>query len=230
MTSRTELKLRYLGHSAVQLNTRRCELLIDPFVSENPLAPVAVDDLNPDYIVVTHAHGDHWGDAEQLAKDNRATLISNAEIATYAAGLGVKTHPMNIGGSHSFEFGSVRFTPAWHSSSFDSGRYGGMPMGVVIDFDGLRLYHAGDTALFSDMQLIGRFGLDVALLPIGDNFTMGPDDAIEAVKLLNPQLVIPIHFDTFGLIRQNGPEFAARVRSETPSQALCLEPGQTIDL
>ncbi len=230
MSSRTELKLRYLGHSAVQLKTRRYELLIDPFISENPLAPVGIDDLKPDYIIITHAHGDHWGDAEQLAKENRATLISNAEIATYAAGLGVKTHPMNIGGSHAFEFGSVRFTPAWHSSSFDTGHYGGMPMGVVIDFDGLRLYHAGDTALFSDMQLIGRVSLDVALLPIGDNFTMGPDDAIEAVKLLSPRLVIPIHFDTFGLIRQNGPEFAARVRTETSSQALCLEPGQTIDL
>lgn len=230
MSSQVGLKLRFIGHAAVQLSGPRFELLIDPFISENPVATVSVEDLNPGYIIVTHAHGDHWGDAERLAKENGATLISTAEIAGYAASLGVKAHPMNIGGSHAFEFGSVRFTPAWHSSSFDSGRYGGMPMGVVVDVSGFRLYHAGDTALFSDMSLIGRLGLDVALLPIGDNFTMGPDDAIEAVRLLAPKLVIPIHFDTFGLIKQNGPEFAARVKVETAADAVCLRPGETIDL
>lgn len=230
MTSASGVRLRYLGHSAVQLKTAGCEILIDPFISENPLAAVGTGDLKPDYIVVTHAHGDHWGDTEELASEHEALVISCAEIAVYAGERGLKSHPMNTGGSHAFEFGSVRFTPAFHSSSFDSGRYGGMPMGVVIDLGGVTLYHAGDTALFSDMRLIGRHGLDVALLPIGDNFTMGPDDAIEAVKLLEPRLVIPIHFNTFARIKQDGLQFVERVMAETSARAVCLAPGDIIDL
>lgn len=230
MSPQGGLKLRYIGHSAVQLTSDAGELLIDPFVSSNPVADVDVGELRPDYIYVTHAHFDHWGDTEAIAKGSGATVIATAEISAYAAGLGLKSLGMNIGGSWTFGFGTLKLTPAWHSSSFPDGRYGGMPTGAVIGIGGKTVYHAGDTALFSDMSLIGRSDIDVALLPIGDNFTMGPDDAIEAVKLIAPKLVIPIHFGTFGLIEQDGDAFAERVKAETSADAICLVPGQTLDL
>ena len=182
------MMLRYIGHSAVQLRTADHEIVVDPFVSNNPRATIGTEELKPSHIIVTHAHGDHWGDTPDIARGNGATVVSSAEIAVYASKLGLKSHGMNIGGRHEFSFGAVTFTQAFHSSSFHDGTYGGMPMGAIIEMGGLRLYHAGDTALFSDMRLIGRRGLDVALLPIGDNFTMGPADAVEAVKLLQPQL------------------------------------------
>lgn len=224
------MRLRYLGHSAVQLLAGDHEILIDPFVSHNPKATIGIEELNPSYIVVTHAHGDHWGDTSDIAGRTGATVVSSAEIAGYAGRLGVKGHGMNTGGRHEFNFGAVTFTQAFHSSSFDDGTYGGMPMGVIIEIEGLRVYHAGDTALFSDMRLIGRRGLDVALVPIGDNFTMGPDDAIEAVKLLEPKLVIPIHYDTFPLIAQDGQAFKARVEAETSAYCTPLKPGESVEL
>lgn len=224
------MRLRYLGHSAVQLLAGDVEVLIDPFVTGNPKAVVGVDELDPSHIVVTHAHGDHWGDAAELARRTGATIVSSAEIAGYARRLGVTGHGMNTGGRHEFSFGAVTFTQAFHSSSFDDGTYGGMPMGVIVEMAGLRVYHAGDTALFSDMQLIGRRGLDVALVPIGDNFTMGPDDALEAVKLLEPKLVIPIHYDTFPLIAQDGRAFASRVEAETSARCAPLKPGDSVEL
>lgn len=224
------MRLRYLGHSAVELLAGDHALLIDPFLSHNPKAAVAPTDVSPSHIVVTHAHGDHWGDTEALAGRTGATVISNAEIAGYAGKKGLKGHGMNTGGRHEFAFGAVTFTLAFHSSSFDDGTYGGMPMGAVIEIGGVRVYHAGDTALFSDMSLIGRRGLDVALLPIGDNFTMGPDDAIEAVKLLQPKLVIPIHYDTFPLIAQDGAEFKTKVEAATGADCAPLLPGDFIEL
>ena len=224
------MRLRYIGHSAVQLTSGEHDVLIDPFVTNNPRATISADELEPSHIVITHAHGDHWGDTPAIAKRTGATVISSAEIAAYAAGLGLSAHGMNTGGRHEFPFGSVRFTIAFHSSSFDDGTYGGMPMGTVVEIGGVRVYHAGDTALFGDMRLIGRLGLDVALLPIGDNYTMGPDDAIEAVKLLEPKLVIPIHYATMPLLAQDGKAFKARVESETSSACAPLEPGESIEL
>ena len=211
------MKLRYLGHSGVSLEVavggRGFEVVIDPFVTGNPKRGVELASLRPDYVLVTHAHGDHWGDTPALAKEHGATVVGTAEVATYAGGLGLRSHGMNVGGRHEFGFGAVRLTPAWHSSSFPDGTYGGMPTGMVLEVGGLRLYHAGDTGLFSDMRLIGRLGLDVALLPIGDNYTMGPDDALEAVELLEPRLVVPIHYDTFPLLKQDAAAFARRVES-----------------
>lgn len=224
------VKLRYIGHSAVQLRSGDHEVVIDPFVMNNPKAAVELDELQPSHVIVTHAHGDHWGDAAEIARRTGATIVSSAEIAGHAARLGVKSHGMNTGGRRVFAFGAVTFTIAFHSSSFDDGRYGGMPMGVIVEMGGLRVYHAGDTALFSDMRLIGRNGLDVALLPIGDNFTMGPSDAIEAIKLLEPRLVIPIHYDTFPLIAQDALAFKARVEAETAARCTPLQPGESIEL
>lgn len=228
------MKLRYLGHSGISLSVpaagRTFQIVIDPFLTGNPSTPVTPESLSPDYVLVTHAHGDHWGDTPLLAKAHGATVVGTAEVADYAQAAGLASHGMNIGGSHAFDFGSVRLTPAWHSSSFPDGTYGGMPTGVVVQAAGLRIYHAGDTALFSDMSLVGRRGLDLALLPIGDNYTMGPDDAIEAVKLLEPRYVMPIHYNTFPLLTQDAAEFKRRVRTETDAACLLLQPGGEADL
>src|SRR5690554_1037988 len=228
------MKLTFLGHAGAGLDFEvggtAYRLVIDPFITGNSTTPVDLDSLNPDYVLVTHAHGDHWGDVPELAGRTGATVIGTAEIATYAERLELKAHGMNVGGTHAFPFGAVRLTPAWHSSSFPDGTYGGMPTGMVLEVGGLRLYHAGDTGLFSDMRLIGRLGLDVALLPIGDNYTMGPDDALEAVELLEPRLVVPIHYDTFPLLKQDAAAFARRVESETDARCLVMRPGDEADL
>jgi len=224
------MNLRYLGHSAVQLVGDAVELVIDPFVSGQAEPVVSLEELAPDLIVLSHAHGDHWGDTEELARANDATVVSSAEIAGHAGALGLASHAMNTGGARDFGGCKIKFTPAFHSSSFPDGSYGGMPMGVVIEIDGLRCYHAGDTALFSDMRLIGRGGLDVALLPIGDNFTMGPEDALEAVELLQPKLVVPIHYNTFPVIEQDGEAFARQVRERTSADCRPLRPGEGLSL
>ncbi|MFA7460351.1 MAG: metal-dependent hydrolase [Trueperaceae bacterium] len=228
------MKLTFLGHAGISLDFEAAgqahSLVVDPFVTGNPSTPVSLSALQPTYVLVTHAHGDHWGDVPALAERTGATVIGTAEIATYAGGLGLNAHGMNVGGTHTFPFGKVRLTPAWHSSSFPDGAYGGMPTGIVLDVAGHRIYHAGDTALFSDMRLIGDLGLDLALLPIGDNYTMGPTDALEAVKLLRPRYVMPIHFGTFPLLAQDAAGFKQRVESETSARGLVLEPGEVSQL
>jgi L-ascorbate metabolism protein UlaG (beta-lactamase superfamily) len=224
------MQLTFLGHSAVRLNLGEHDLIIDPFLSGNPLCPLGPDDVEPSYILLTHAHDDHIGDTEAIARRTGATIVSGFEIASYYGTRDLRTHGMNPGGGFDFPFGRVTFTPAWHSSSFPDGSYGGMPMGLMVSAGGKRLYHAGDTALFSDMALIGRHGLDVALIPIGDNFTMGPDDALEAVKLLKPKRVIPIHYDTFDLIRQDAAAFRQRVETETDALCSLLSPGEGLSV
>ncbi|MEJ2292641.1 MAG: metal-dependent hydrolase [Deinococcales bacterium] len=224
------MKLRFLGQSGFQIQHGEHEVVIDPFVSQNPASPVEASELSPSHILLTHAHGDHYGDTPDIAKRTGATVVGAVEIAQYVSQHGMEGHGMNIGGSFQFPFGRVQFTPAWHSSSFPDGTYGGMPTGIVLEMDGKRLYHAGDTGLFSDMRLIGRKGLDLAMLPIGDFFTMGPDDALEAVKLLAPKAVIPIHYNTFDAIAQDAQAFKARVESETDARCLVLEPGDSTEL
>lgn len=224
------MKLRYLGHSGIELTSSGFNIVIDPFLTGNPTATIKPESLSPQHIILTHAHGDHSADVEPLAKRTGAPVISNAEIVGYYDAKGLKGHPMNTGGSFTFPFGKLTFTLAWHSSSFPDGSYGGNPMGVVLELEGKRIYHAGDTALFSDMTLIGKKGIDVVLLPIGDNFTMGPDDALEAVKLINPKRVIPIHYNTFGLIKQDGAAFKKKVESETSAKCIVLNPGESTEL
>ena len=224
------MELLYYGHSAFHLTLGDTSVLIDPFLTDNPHTEVAPDAVRADYIILTHAHGDHVGDTEAIAERTGATLISSFEIVTYFSDKGVSGHPMNPGGGYDFSFGRVSFTPAWHSSSFPDGTYGGMPMGVVIEHEGKRLYHAGDTALFSDMTLIGRKGLDAALLPIGDNFTMGPEDALEAVNLLGPKLVVPIHYDTFDPIKQDAEAFRREVETHTSARCRVLSAGEALTL
>ncbi len=224
------MKLRFLGQSGLQLQDGGHEVVIDPFVSQNPATSVDPGELNPGHILLTHAHGDHYGDTPDIAKRTGAKVVGSFEIANYVSARGMEGVGMNLGGGASFPFGRLTFTPAWHSNSFPDGSYAGMPAGIVLDMGGKRIYHAGDTALFSDMRLIGRKGLDLALVPIGDFFTMGPEDALEAVKLLSPRSVIPVHYNTFDAIRQDAQAFKERVESETDARCLVLEPGDSLEL
>ncbi len=224
------MKLRFLGHSGFQITEGGHEVVIDPFMTHNPATSVEASEVAPSHILLTHAHGDHYGDTPAIAERTGATVVAAVEIANYVSQRGMQGHGMNIGGGFAFPFGRVRFTPAWHSSSFPDGTYGGMPTGIVLEMGGKRIYHAGDTALFSDMRLIGRKGLDLAMVPIGDFFTMGPDDALEAVKLLAPKAVIPVHYNTFDPIRQDAQAFKAKVESETDARCLVLEPGDSTEL
>ncbi|MFQ5649682.1 MAG: metal-dependent hydrolase [bacterium] len=210
-------KLTYLSHAAFLLESDGSTILIDPFLSGNPLAAVKPEDIRCHYILLTHGHGDHIGDTVAIAKQNNATVISNYEIATWCTKQGLSAHAMHIGGAHDFSFGRVKLTIAHHGSGYDSGDgmvYLGNPAGVLITVNDKTLYHAGDTALFYDMKLIGEMNaIDVALLPIGDNFTMGIDDAVKAVEFLKPRLAVPMHFKTFDLIDVNPEEFVRKVQA-----------------
>jgi L-ascorbate metabolism protein UlaG (beta-lactamase superfamily) len=220
--------LTYYGHSTWALETKGTTILIDPFFTGNAQASVTAGDTRANFIVLTHAHGDHYGDTVEIAKRTGATLISNFEIVNYCQKQGVaNAHPLHLGGGHTFPFGRVKLTVAHHGSSFPDGTYGGNPAGVVIEFEGKRLYNAGDTALFSDMTLIGQPGLDVALLPIGDNFTMGPDDAAAAAKFLRARTVIPEHYNTWPVITQDPEVFKRKVEGSTESKVVILKSGGT---
>ena len=224
------MKVTYLSHSCFLVETASARLVIDPFLTGNPLAPLAASDVKCDYVLVSHGHEDHSGDALAIAQANDATIIANYEIAEYFAARGAQTHGMNPGGGFSFPFGRVKFTLAHHTSSLQAGLapiYMGVACGLVVEADGKRLYHAGDTALFGDMQLIGRKGLDLALLPIGDNFTMGPEDALDALDLLRPRLAAPMHFNTWPPIAQDAEAFATAAATRG-HQVRALRPGDTI--
>lgn len=236
------MNFTFLGHAAVAVRRGPHDILIDPFLTGNPKAAVAAEALSPQTIVITHAHADHVGDALAIAKRAGSRIVSSVEIvgklgrdAEGSGGAGAATFlGANIGGRVAMPFGALRFTPAWHSSGFADGSYGGMPMGVVIEIDGYRIYHAGDTGLFGDMALIGRHGLDVALLPIGGHFTMDPGEALEAVRLLRPRHVIPIHHGTFGLIEQDVFAFrddvAALAHEVGGAVVHPLAPGEALEL
>lgn len=224
------MKFQFLGQSGLAVTIGEHEVLFDPFLSGNPKAVNQPGEFSPAFIVLTHGHGDHYGDTEAIAERSGATVISSFEIAEYVAAKDLKSHGMNPGGGYDFPFGRVIFTPAWHSNSLPDGSYGGMPMGVVLEAEGKRVYHAGDTALFSDMTLIARKGLDLVFLPIGDNYTMGPEDALEAVKLLKPRRVVPIHYSTFPPIEQDPEAFKRSVESETDAEVTILKPGERLEL
>jgi L-ascorbate metabolism protein UlaG (beta-lactamase superfamily) len=207
------MRLTYFGHSCFLVETSQARLIIDPYLNANSKSKVKARDVKCDFILVSHGHDDHTGDALEIAKNCNATIIANYEIAEYFAAKGAKTHAMNPGGARVFPFGKVKLTLAHHTSSLEAGLnpiYLGAPCGFLICADGKVLYHAGDTALFLDMQLIGRAGIDVAMLPIGDNFTMGPDDAITAIDFLKPKVTVPMHYNTWPVIEQDAKAFAAQ--------------------
>ena len=195
------------------------------------MAKAAAKDLTAEIILLTHAHGDHVGDSVEIAKRTGALVVCNFEMGDWFMTHGVENvFQGNPGGTFSNDWISAKWTIAFHSSSFPDGTYGGQPNGFVIRGGGATIYHAGDTCLFSDMRLIGDEGLDLALLPIGDCFTMGIDDSIKAVKLLNPKRVSPMHFNTFPPIEQDPQAWAARVESETDAEAIVLEPDGILTL
>lgn len=224
------MRVTYIGHAAVEIKTDKHSILIDPFITGNPVAKHKPEDFKPDTIILTHGHGDHLGDAVPISKRTGAPVIAIFELASYCQSQGAKAEGMNLGGPHSFSFGKVQFTPAFHSSSHD-GHYLGMPCGVVLTtLEDRKIYHAGDTALFGDMALIGKLGLDLAFIPIGSYYTMGPEEALEAVQLLRPKTIIPIHYNTFPVIQQDAEQFKKRVESQTQTQVIILRPGESREL
>jgi L-ascorbate metabolism protein UlaG (beta-lactamase superfamily) len=225
------LKLRWLGHNAWLLSDGKHELLIDPFLSGSPSAPVKASELSPHFILLSHGHGDHVGDTVEIAKRTGATVVSNYEICEWLAKHGVQnTSGGNLGGWQTHAFGRVQLTLAWHSSTLPDGSPAGNPSGFLIEMAGKRLYFACDTALFSDMQLIGADGLDLAVVPIGDFYTMGISDAVHAVRMLKPKRALPCHYDTFPPIAQDAAKWAQRVQTEVGCEAVVLQPGETITL
>jgi L-ascorbate metabolism protein UlaG (beta-lactamase superfamily) len=225
------MKLRYFSHSAFQLTTDAGKkILIDPFLSGNPTSPVKANDVEADYIILTHAHGDHIGDSFEIAKRCGSTFICVNELANYCISKGFKAHNMHIGGSHNFDFGRVKFTIAHHGSLTPDNHYAGEPAGVIVWADGKSVYHTGDTGLFYDMKLIGEMNpVDYMLLPIGDNFTMGITDAVKAVEMVSPKLAIPMHYNTFPVIETDPDQFKKMVEQKG-LKAKVLKFGEEIEL
>jgi L-ascorbate metabolism protein UlaG (beta-lactamase superfamily) len=202
------VKLVYFGHSCFLIHSEGKRVLIDPFLTGNPNAPVSSASLNVDAVLVTHGHGDHLGDALEVCRNTGALLVGVFELVQYAQSKGIQGHPMHIGGSRHFDFGRVKLTIAHHGSMSSDGVYTGNPCGFLYTNEGKTIYHAGDTGLFYDMKLIGEMNaIDVALLPIGDNFTMGIEDAAKAAEFLRPKLVIPMHYGTFDVIGADPREY-----------------------
>ena len=225
------INVTWYSHACLHIDTGEARLVVDPFITGNPLAPVTPDQLQADYIFVSHGHGDHVGDTVSIAKRTGATVISNFEIHNWLVAQGVaKVHPQHIGGGYDYPWGRVKLTIAHHGSALPDGSYGGNPCGFLFYIQGKKIYHACDTGLFYDMKLIGEEGIDLAVLPIGDNFTMGPDDSLRAVKLIAPRYVLPIHYDTFDVIKQDPAAWKMRVEAETDSRVALLKPGESLTL
>ncbi len=229
------LKIAYHGHSCVQITQGDQSLIIDPFLTGNPMAAVQPEEVRVQHVLLTHAHTDHIQDAAAIAKNNDATVIAIHELATYMSWQGVQTRDMNIGGRMDLGFSQLQMVPAFHSSAIIVPErkqiiYAGMPAGFLIHWDGRTILHAGDTNLYSDMKLIGeRNDIDVAFLPMGDLYTMGPEDAVEAAKWLKAKQVVPVHYNTFDLIKQDGSKFEALLSSHGLS-GRALKPGDSIEL
>lgn len=217
------MKVTFFGHACFLLESGGDSLIFDPFLKGNSLAPVTPEDVRANYILVSHFHGDHFGDTEAIARKNDATIISSAEIAGYCLDKGLKAHKMHIGGKHGFDFGWVKLTQAFHGAGIP----GGLACGFVVNLEGKNVYFAGDTGLFGDMALIGEENLDLALLPIGDNFTMGAEDALKAAKMLKASTVIPMHYNTWPLVKADPEQFCQAVERVTGSKALVLPPGNS---
>lgn len=225
------VRARYLGHSGFEVSTSRGTVLIDPFLEGNPKAAARWEELEADIILVTHAHGDHLGDAVPIAKRTGATIVAPFELANYCYDQGAKAIDAHFGGTVKLPVGQVKLFPAVHSSSVDGGPFMGQAASFVISADGKHLFHAGDTALFGDMALVAEeFALDLAMLPIGDHYTMGVDDAVRAVKLLRPRLVVPMHYGTFPVIGADPLLFKSKVERATKTKCHPLRPGESLSI
>lgn len=212
------MKLTYHGQSCFLFENGSDKVIVDPFLSGNDKAKLSPDDVEVSYVILTHGHADHILDAEAIARKNHATIIAPNELAGYFGAKGLTVHPLGIGGKHEFPFGTVKVTLAFHGSGVETDQgmvYVGPPVGYLFNIGGKTIYHAGDTGLFGDMKIIGELNeIDVALLPIGDNFTMGPEDALIAASWLRAKKVIPMHYNTFPLIAQDGAKFVSDLKAK----------------
>ena len=227
------IKYTWIGHGTHSLEIGGTRIVIDPFFTSNPSTKVSADSVEADYILVSHGHSDHVEDLISIAKRTGATVISNFEIVGWLQGQGIaeeKTHSHHLGGGYNYDFGYVKLTIAHHGSGLPDGSYGGNPAGFLITAEGKKIYLACDTGLFETMRLYGEEGIDLFVLPIGDNFTMGPDDALRAIKLVNPKMAVPSHYDTFPLIAQDADAWAKRVEAETSTKVHVLSPGGSLDV
>jgi L-ascorbate metabolism protein UlaG (beta-lactamase superfamily) len=228
------VKITFIGQAAFLFEANGQTVLTDPFIDGNPAATIAADSLNPNTILISHAHGDHLGNVLSIAQRTGAAVITIVEIAEYLHGKGLKNvNAGNFGGTIAFEGGSAKFVPAWHTSSFtEDGKKVAIsiPAGFIIRFGGKAIYFAGDTALFGDMKLIGEEGIDLAILPIGGHYTMDPGDAVRAAKLVGAKFVIPGHYNTFPAIQQDPQAFKADLEARTGSKGVVLAPGESFEL
>jgi L-ascorbate metabolism protein UlaG (beta-lactamase superfamily) len=225
------MNIRWLGHSCFELTEGDDRVLIDPFLNGNPKAPVGPGDVEPTQILLTHGHGDHFGDVVEIAKRTGAQVLAIVEIAGELTGAGVEdVVGFNLGGTVSFGGGWVRLVPAWHTSTTPGGT-ANTPAGLVVGLGGRTVYHLGDTSLFSDLALVSaRDHIDVALVPIGGFYTMDAQDAVQAVKLIGPDTVIPCHYQTFPVLLQDASGFKADVEGQTSSKVVLLEPGESLEV
>ncbi|MUT66912.1 metal-dependent hydrolase [Paenibacillus sp. NEAU-GSW1] len=229
------MKITFHGHSCIQLTDGGNSLVVDPFLRGNPLAVSKPEDIKVSHILLTHAHTDHILDAEPIARANNASVIANVELASYMSWKGLETVGMNIGGTLDLGFAKVKMIQAFHSSGITIAEeqriiYGGMPAGYIVFSEGKTILHAGDTALFSDMKMIGeRHPIDVAFIPIGDHFTMGPGDALQAAEWFGAKLTIPMHYNSFPIIRQDAELFVQQLKSNG-LKGQVLEPGESITI
>jgi len=224
------MKITYYGHAFVQLENDGNSVVIDPFITDNPACKIKPNDVKCNFIILTHGHRDHYGDTIEIAKKNDALVIATFELAEHAGKSGAKVHHMNLGGAYNFPFGRLKLTLAHHSSSAPDGTYTGEAAGVLITIDGKTIYHAGDTALFYDMKLLGGMNkIDYAFLPIGDNFTMGIEDAVKAAEFINASTVTPVHYNTFDVIKANPDDFKKKVES-IGIKCNIMNPGDVVEL
>ncbi len=222
------IKLTWLGHACWLIESGKTTIILDPFLDDSPTAPCKSDKVNPDFILVSHGHFDHVADSVKIAKRTSAQIIAVFEISEWFRTKHELNNVvgMNLGGRYSTSFGSVKMTPALHSSQLPDGSYAGNPAGFVVNIDQRNIYFACDTALFSDMQLIGHSGIELAVLPIGDLFTMGIEDSVSATRLIAPRKVTPTHFNTWPPIEQDAEQWALRIRNETSAVPILSKPGE----
>lgn len=220
-------EVTFYGHACFSVKDEETSLIFDPFLNDNPLSPVKSDEIKADYILLTHWHMDHLGDTFKIAKAQDPMVISTFEPATLCESRKIRAHAMHLGGKHKFDFGFVRVTPAFHGS----GVPGGHACGFIVNFKGHIIYHSGDTSLFGDMKLLGELEkIKLALLPIGDNYTMGISDAVRAVEMIKPEVVIPMHYNTWPVIECDPEEFKKEVEKRTGTQCVILAPGESYSL